>query len=235
MSGGFFAKTLNLLFPPRCPLCRRLCDEAYLAANGFCPDCRDNVFRYTEPDELPHGALPYVLKLYVPFKYSGEVKEAMLRYKFGGENWLSEPFARLLYNYLSESGAFESTELITYVPVSDKRLAVRGYDQSALIAKKVGELARIPVRGLLSRQGKSTTSGLNLEARMQQKRFTIKEPGLELANLRILLIDDIFTTGSTLTECAKLLLDSGAGAVDAACMCSGRQDIYDVGEKGLTA
>lgn len=235
MRGGLFSKALELLFPARCPFCRSVSDPDYLEEHGICPECGKTVFQFKEADELPHGALSCVLKLYVPFRYTGEVKKAMLRYKFGGENWLAEPFARLLYEYLRKNGATDDAELITFVPVSARRLAVRGYDQSALIAKKVGELSGLPVRSLLMRTDRKSTSELNLEERKSRKRFEIKTPGTELANMRILLIDDIFTTGSTLTECAKLLLEHGAGAVDAACMCSGRQDIYGLSGKGLTA
>ena len=144
----------GIIFPDKCPLCGRIFRKrpGLCSVTGeLCDSCAGNIFTYASADELPHAALPYVLKLYVPFRYSGDMRRAVLRYKFGGENWLSGPFAEMLFAYLRDNGAFGDCELITFVPVSGKRLAVRGYDQSRLIAKRIGELSGIPVRCLLER------------------------------------------------------------------------------------
>ena len=222
---------IDLIFPEKCPFCGRITAAQELYSAGSCKNCREELITYKTADELPHEALEKVLKLYVPMRYSGNAKKAMLRYKFGQEEWLSESFSRIMHNYLTSNGAYEDIDLITCVPVSPKRFAGRGYDQSRLIARKLSEYSGRPFRDLLKRNDNSKkaafTSRENFAERASEKRFEAADPELSLFGSRVLLVDDIFTTGSTLNECAGILLGRGAMYVNAACMMSGRQDIYD--------
>ena len=223
---------IDLIFPEKCPFCGRMTGAQELYGEGSCKKCMEELITYTAADELPHEALEKVLKLYVPMRYSGKAKKAMLRYKFGQEEWLCESFSRIMHNYLESNGAYEDIDIITCVPVSPKRFAVRGYDQSRLIARKISEYSGKPFRDLLKRNDQKKaatvfTSGENFAERASEKRFEAAEKELSLFGLRVLLVDDIFTTGSTLNECAGILLGRGAMYVNAACMMSGRQDIYD--------
>ena len=111
--------------PEKCPFCGRMTGAQELDGAGSCKKCREELITYRSADELPHEALEKVLKLYVPMRYSGKAKKAMLRYKFGQEEWLCEAFSRIMHNYLSTNEAYEDIDLITCVPVSPKRFAVR--------------------------------------------------------------------------------------------------------------
>ncbi len=217
----------KLFFPRKCPFCGRVLRAG---AEYICAACADTVFMYTRADALPHEALEKVLRLYVPLRYTGAAKDAMLRFKFGGERWIFEPFAGLLHRYLAVNGGYADVDLITCVPISANRFAGRGYNQSELVARRLSELSGIPFRALLVRRTGtgSFTSSENYAGRAAEKRFLYGADAPELKALRVLLVDDIFTTGSTLNECAGILLEHGAGYVNAACMMSGRQDIYDV-------
>jgi ComF family protein len=231
MSDGYIK---NLLFPVKCPFCRRIADPRRIEEAGVCEKCAGLDLFYKKADVLPHEALEKILKLYVPMRYSGEAKKAMLRYKFSGEEWLCGPFATLMHNFLSVSGGYDDIDVITWVPVGGKRFAVRGYDQSGLVARRLSESSGIPFRKLLRRNdgtGNTMTSSRNYALRQAETRFSPLDPSVKLYGSRILLVDDIFTTGSTLNECGGILLSMGALYVNAACLMSGRQDIYDAGEE----
>ena len=221
---------VDLFFPKRCPFCSARLDAAG-EIEGICRECAVKTVKRGRPDVLPHGALKNVLRLYVPLYYAGPAKQAMSRYKFRGESWLAEPFAAILFNYLDSCCAFRDTDVITCVPVSGRRFAERGYDQSRLVAEKVAELAGKPFRKLLERSDDAVTSEANLAERMALRRFSLSSGVIRLSGVRVLLIDDIFTTGSTLCECASLLLSGGAVYVNAACLMSGRQDIFEEKER----
>lgn len=228
-AGGVFS---NLFFPRKCPFCGRIGSRKTLEDRGYCDNCAELGFFYSKADGIPHEALDRILRLFVAMRYTGEAKDAMLKYKFGGEEWISDPFSVILHNYLIRNGGYDDVDIITYVPISAKRFAKRGYDQSGLIARRISEMSGLPLRKLLSRDGSTATdtatSARNFALRAGSKRFAAADPGLDLHGAAVLLIDDIFTTGSTLNECGGILLDHGALYVNAACMMSGRQDIYDV-------
>ena len=223
---------INLLFPVKCPFCGSFSGFRQIEKAGMCDKCASLDIFYKKADDLPHGALEKILRLYVPVRYTGTAKKAMIRYKFGGEEWLSKPFAAIMHSYLISNGGYDDIDLITWVPVSAKRFAVRGYDQSRLIAAQLSELSGKPCRKLLLRDNRpsgpsAATVNMNYAARAAATRFSPIDDSLKLYSERILLIDDIFTTGSTLNECGGILLSMGALYVNAACLMSGRQDIYD--------
>lgn len=225
-------KIIDLIFPPVCPFCGSPAGAfSEYGADTECPGCRGRLMRYKKADEIPHEALEKVLRLYVPVRYYGLAKQAMLRYKFGQEQWLYKPFSDIMHGFLTDNRGYEDIDIITSVPISKKRYAKRGYDQSRLIARRLSELSGKPYRDLLKRNDRAgamiATSSENYAERNAEKRFSAVNDELELYGLRVLLVDDIFTTGSTLNECAGILLGHGAMYVNAACMMSGRQDIFD--------
>ncbi len=217
----------ELLFPDKCPFCLRVMPRGPAGGRGMCGECRENVVRNPSADPLPHEALGRVLMLYVPLRFHGSARDAMHSYKFGGQVWMSAHFARILYDYILEAGGFDDTDIITCVPISDAGFAKRGFDQSRLIAEELSKLSGIPFAPLLERpgEGRIRTSGRNYAQRASMSRFRAADRSVDIRGARILLVDDIFTTGSTLNECAGLLLDAGAFYVNAACVMSGRQDI----------
>lgn len=234
----------DLFYPLRCPFCGRKIQKKRFSEEGYCEECKYNGCVIRGHDSFPNDALPNVLELFCPFVYAGEVKSAVVKYKFNGETWLSIPFANALYSHLSAFGEFESAEIITYVPISDERFAKRGYDQSELIAREIASKSGIPLVRIISRRssenaGKARsdasdagiTSKKNLTERMTSERFTINEQAdiSSVSGKRVLIIDDILTTGSTLCECAALILSLNACAVDAAVIASGRRDVRNIG------
>ena len=200
---------LNLLFPAKCAFCGRV------SARDVCEACEDTLPR-TEPplrEGTGYG------KCAVPLRYEGQVREALLRFKFHGVRGAAAGFGRLLAQCVAEElgGTFDA---VTYAPVSAERRAARGYDQAYLLARNTARHWDIePLTLLRKTRDNPPQSGLDAAAR-RGNVVGVYEP-LEVEKIkgtRVLLIDDILTTGSTLSECARVLRDAGAAAVVCACL-----------------
>lgn len=144
--------------------------------------------------------------------YEGKVKDAIGRYKFGGAQAYAHAFGELVAQRIYEEYG-EDYDVLSWVPLSLDRRRTRGYDQSERIARDVGRrLCRNTVRTLRKRlrvQPQSKTgSPANRKANISGAYRAINKKSI--AGKRILLIDDIVTSGSTLSECAKTLLLAGA-------------------------
>ena len=200
---------LELFFPTKCAFCARP------SARGVCEACERTLPRTELPlrDGAGYG------KCAVPLKYEGKVREALLRFKFHGGRGAAAGFGRLLSQCVAEElgGAFET---VTYAPVSAERRAARGYDQAYLLAR---ETARHwdaePLTLLRKTRDNPPQSGLDADARRGNIAGVYEPCDRErIRGKRILLIDDILTTGSTLSECARVLRGAGASAVVCACL-----------------
>ncbi len=202
---------LDLFFPPRCAFCGRI------GTHGVCPACEKALPR----TELPLREGAGYGRCAVPLKYEGKVREALLRFKFHGAQGAAEGFGTLLAQCAAEElgGAFD---LVTWAPVSDKRRRSRGYDQSELLARAAARCwGTQPAPLLRKRVDNPPQSGLDAASRRGNVIGVYECSDAKAAkNARILLIDDILTTGSTLSECARVLCDAGAADVVCACLAS---------------
>lgn len=203
----FFESLINLFFPPKCPFCGKILDTV-----GICPKCERSLpwvpeeeVAFTEKD----------LTCAAPLWYEGVVREALLRLKFRGGSALAEPFGEILARCAAErfGGEFDT---VTWVPVSQKRLETRGYDQSRLLAEAVcRHWDTRPVQLLVKVQDNPAQSGLQGEAARWANVLGVYDPADPelIRDRRILLIDDIHTTGATLSECVRVLRDNGAASI----------------------
>lgn len=108
-------------------------------------------------------------------------------------------------------------DVITYVPTTNSRVRSRGFDQSRLIAREIAKLKLIEFRQLLLRVGRTRQVGSGRKERFEQMKLAFTVSNLkDVAGKRILLIDDVLTTGATVESAAKLLKDGGAKSVDVA-------------------
>ena len=202
-----FNSLLDLLFPPKCPFCGRIVEK-----KGICPKCEKN---------LPWTAGKEVLReesgglcCAAPLWYEGLAREGILRFKFHGAASapvLGELVARCAAEELS--GRFDT---VTWVPVSRKRLRKRGFDQSRLLAEEACRLWETkPVQLLEKNVDNPRQSGITGEAARRANVLGVYElkKGAEAAGKRILLIDDICTSGATMKECIRVLTDAGAQSV----------------------
>ena len=197
---------LNLVFPPKCPFCGKVLD-----AVGVCPPCEKALPWIPEEQAvLSEGDLTCA----APLWYEGNVREALLRLKFRGGSALAEPLGELLAQCAAEQfgGEFDT---VTWVPVSRKRLKRRGYDQSRLLAASLCVDWHVaPVETLRKAVDNPAQSGLTDAEHRRANVLGVYEALPEnVRDKRLLLIDDIVTTGSTLSECARVLGKAGAEQV----------------------
>lgn len=217
---------LDLLYPRKCALCRRILSKD---ETDYCRKCRVDtpLFPIREKNIHPSGKskLRFLDSVTAVWYYKGNVREAILRLKFHNALFLAEPLGRSLASRVQQTHP-EGFELLTWVPVSAKRRRQRGYDQSELLARAVGaELGLRPSPLLKKIRNNPAQSGMSGEERMANVLGVYRAAeGQNLKGLRILLIDDVFTTGATAEECARVLLGAGAKEVHCAVVAAAQKE-----------
>ena len=208
----------ELLFPNRCVFCYR-----FTGGPDVCPKCRESL-PYTRGGGQ-RQRFQFVDTCVSPLYYEGDARESLRRYKFH-----DLPFYWKIYrNFLSKcvDGNEISCDIITWVPLSRRRLRERHYDQARLLAEGLAERMGVPCVKLLVKVGDNPAqSGLSgREARRANVSGMYRAAAPEqTAGKRVLLVDDIVTTGSTLNECAAVLRLAGAESVSAATVARGREE-----------
>lgn len=210
----------QLLFPSKCILCGRILERGELDLCGKC--------RVDAPDfpEFGRSKLEYLALWTAMWYYEGNVRRTILRYKFRNGRFLAPSFGRLLGMKVSASFS-DGFDLLTWVPVSSQRRFFRGYDQSELLARAVGaEIGAEPVRVLRKIRNNRPQSGMATSAERRANvlgAYALTDPAV-IKGKRILLLDDVLTTGSTAGECARVLLTAGAKEVYLAALAAARHD-----------
>ena len=216
---------LNLLFPPKCPFCGRVQD-----APGMCPACETSLPWTDEAHSL--RTLRGGLLCAAPLWYEDSVREVVRRFKFHGGVSAAGPLGELIAQAAAErlSGEFDA---VTWVPVSAKRLRQRGYNQSLLLAENACKLWGVePERLLRKVRDNPAQSSLDSAEDRWKNTQDVYEAAGEPAGKRILLIDDVCSTGSTLVSAAETLLEAGAAGVVCAVAAIPRPEGENRGEKG---
>ena len=204
----------RFLFPPKCVLCRKVLKEN---ETDLCRECRAHTPEFSKQTKK----LPYLAGWTALWYYEGDVRRSILRFKFYNARSYAETYGRLLaMKLLQEETEFD---LLTWAPISRMRKWRRGYDQVELIAQAVGkELGIAPVATLKKRRNNPPQSGIRDAARRRANVFGVYQvlDPQQLVGKRILLLDDIMTTGATAGECARMLLTDGAKEVYCAAVAS---------------
>jgi len=133
-------------------------------------------------------------------------------YKFFDREYFKNMFGNILSGYVTRLGNFD---IVTAVPVSGKRFAQRGYNQSELMARRLCRIAEMPYQECLKKiRDTKPQSRIGFRKRTKNVKgaFAVINRG-EVAGKNILLIDDVYTTGATMRECSKVLKRAGAAAV----------------------
>ncbi len=208
---GALSAFLDILFPPRCVFCRKFIRSG---TQLICDDCRSSLPITRDGGEKSGEFFSVCV---APLYYEGDVKESLLRFKFKGATGYSKVYGELLADCIRENLAGRY-DLISWVPLSRNRLSERGYDQSMLLAMaaalSLDDVAVSTLEKTLDVEKQSLMG--SAEKRRANISGAYRATDTELVEgKRILLIDDIVTTGATLSECAKTLL--GAGAAEVVC------------------
>lgn len=209
----------NTLFPAKCPLCQKV---LLREETDLCHDCRKNTDDFPKPKRKISFVADYTAMWY----YNGKVRHSLLLYKFYNHRSYGPVYGRLLAMMLL-SKKLCNYDILTWVPVSRQRRWLRGYDQVKLIAQSVGQELGTPAIPVLKKT-RHTKPQSRLWDQSQRKAnvlgaFAVCNPEA-IAGKRILLLDDIITTGATISECARVLLTSGAKEVYCAAVAAQNKD-----------
>lgn len=192
---AFCESSLPRLAGPACPMCSRP-----LARNGDCPHCR--------------AWRPETDGIRSPFAFDGVIRQSIYQFKYGHFKELAAPLGRLLAGYLERESL--GVEVLVPVPLHSSRLRERGYNQSALLAVEMGKRSGLPVAGDSLVRLRPTKPQVNTAGAAERQRNLAGAFGCRdrsLAGKRVLLVDDVCTTGATLSACAIALREAGASLV----------------------
>ena len=198
---------LEWLFPRKCILCRTILGKD---ETDLCRSCR------TGQPEYPYGKkkVPHIAGLTAVWVYEGNVRRSIHRYKFTGARHYAGAYGRLAAMRIQRD--LPQADIITWVPISGKRLRERGYDQVELLARAVSAELGIEAIPLLEKiRDNRANSGLKTPAERRANVLGVYRAVTpeRLRGKRVLLLDDIVTTGATASECARVLLTAGAEEV----------------------
>ena len=200
---------LELVYPPVCGFCGKICRE-YL-----CKKCEIKIKKY-EINLMQKNKNKYFDELFCIFKYEKIIRETLIEYKFQNKPYLYKTFSKIILNNKKVCGFLKKYDIIIPVPISKKRKLTRGYNQSYLIAKEIAKMLNIKLENniLIKTKDIKAQSGLTKKERAIniKNAFMVKNID-KLKNKNILLFDDIYTTGSTVNECARILKEAGANRV----------------------
>lgn len=199
---------MQMFYPPKCILCGKLLSKE---ETDLCHTCRENV------PEFAKGKfnISFVARWTALWYYTDNVRQSLLRFKFAGRRHYAAVYGRLLAMKLLDRN-LDDFDILTWVPISFRRRWKRGFDQVELIAKAVArELGCKATPTLKKIRHNPPQSGIGNAAQRRANVlgvYRVKNRE-QIAGKRILLLDDIITSGATVSECAKALLSAGAGEV----------------------
>lgn len=210
---------LDLLFPPKCVFCGKVLDSG---EDGLCARCQRDLPWLADGEAELTGE--FFSLCAAPLRYQDKVRDSIRRYKFNGRRGYHKLYGKLVAQCVHDhlAGRYD---LITWVPLSRQRKKERGYDQAFLLASAAAlELGEVAVETLRKERHTAAQSGLTEAAQRRANvlgAYTPVDPEL-VAGKRVLLIDDVVTTGSTLSECARTLRTMGAADVVCAALTRAR-------------
>ena len=211
-------KIINLIYPQTCGICGKINNKT------ICSKCNIQLKKQEKmgiltKEKLEENSLEmekHCEELMYIFKYEGQIRELILDYKFNEKSYMYKTFVNFLLKNKKIFENIKKYDKIIPVPISKKRYKERGYNQSLLIAKEISMQISYETNNniklelvnncLIKTKNIIEQSKLNKEDRQHniQGVYTLKN-GSILTNKSILLVDDIYTTGSTVNECCRVL------------------------------
>ena len=205
-----FEKALEYIFLPSCGVCGQL-GEGYL-----CKKCEKELEKYVINEKNNLNILrdfnnmqtgKYIEKIHI-FEYKEIIRKLIINYKFNDKSYLYKTFCEFIVKRKKSFDFIKSYDIIIPVPIHKKRMRKRGYNQSELIAKELAKKAEIKCYTdvLLKIKNNKMQSTLNKKEREENTKNVYKLKNEEkIYNKKVLIFDDIYTTGATITSCIKEL------------------------------
>lgn len=201
-----FINILNLIYPNVCGMCDEISKES------ICNKCKIKINKLIKANRVEYIDKYFNSHIYI-FKYEGIIRDKLLQYKFDEKSYLYKFFAEIMLN---NCNLIDTCDIILAVPIHKKRFIKRGYNQSELIARYLAkklntEYSNKVLIKVFNNKPQSTLNKTSRQANVLGMYKVINSQKIQ--NKNILLIDDIFTTGCTLNECAKVLKFNGAKSI----------------------
>lgn len=202
----FFECVLDIIFPQKCGICGKV-------GGSICDKCYENLKKYEIKRQ--HEDLFFV------YQYEGELRKLILDYKFNDKSYLYKTFAKCLIKNKNVCQFLNCYDIIIPVPLHKKRLHKRGYNQAELVARELSKELTLNNRKILCLSNaliKNKNIKPQSEKGIAQRKADIKgiyevKNANSIKNKKVILFDDIYTTGSTAEECKKMLLEAGVSKV----------------------
>lgn len=220
---GFLEDLKKIFYSRRltCSVCRRenfsdrtICDDCYESLpfndKSFCGNCGRATPYPTEYCDYCKNKESFISKARSVYEYETPIKGLIRRFKYDGEKYLGEEFALEMHKVFIR--AIGDADCIVFVPSTDKKLNERGYNQSLVLAEEFSKLTQIPVVFAVQKIKETDSQvGLTLKERSENLKgcFKVIESG-EIKGKKVLIIDDVMTTGSTIQTLAEKLKKAGA-------------------------
>ncbi len=216
-----------VIYPPLCSYCNKVLKISRDYDKSFlCPTClklgrsslelENKVF---EVDEFEKSELKYLKNCSAILEYSDFYKVLLSNFKFGYNKNVAKSFAKIIEPYLQKNKYyFDDFDIITSVPLHDLRKKYRGFNQSELLAEQICIIVNKTYYNDVLIKTINTPPQTTVENHMRSENIKdvfVINSDFDVKNKKILLIDDVFTTGNTLNECAKTLMLQGAEVVEA--------------------
>jgi len=197
---------INFLYPNVCPCCNEIIDHY----EDFCEKCHKRIKRYTDNFIIEHADefVTYCV-------YEGAVKSAILKFKIDARGNSYYAFACGIVKALREKELDEAIDMVVYIPMTKADKRARGYNLVELIAKEIHYMLEIPcVNALVKVKKTEKQKALTFDKRILNVVGAFEaDSKIDLKGKCILVVDDLCTTGATLSEAARALKAGGAAKV----------------------
>ncbi len=241
--GCMIANIINLVYPPLCHGCGK---KTTLPEQGLCSDCLNKIKKRFPPfcikcgRQLPGSpstqdlcsdckeVKPYYDRAFSVFCYDGLVKELVHIFKYKKMTSLVNEFAELIVDFIKEYSICKKIDIALSIPMHPRRLLQREINPSHILAKNTAKKLGIRYSGNLLVKTKNTPpqSKLKRHERINNIKgsFSIKKNKFRtLQHENVLLVDDLFTTGSTVNECSRILKEAGVNYIEVITLARGDQ------------
>ena len=237
MKARFLSLLADLVYPPRCPVCN---DIVTAGGGGICENCRQKISYVTEP---------YCMKCGKPIEneenefcrdcldkkhsfnegrsvlvYDEYMSRSIYRFKYNSKKEYARIYGQLISDRLGSKIRSWNADALLPVPIHKSRMKKRGYNQATLIAREVSKRLNIPVRDNILIRKTQTKAQKSLGAAEREnnlkKAFIVRKNSVKLNT--VIVIDDIYTTGSTIDAVSAVLKESGVSNVYFVTLCIGR-------------
>lgn len=202
-------KILEIIFPNVCGICGKI-DK-----HNLCPQCKIKLKKLIKANITKMSNKNFTNHAYL-FTYGGIIREKIIKYKFKDSAYLYKTFAEIIIKNKKMCGFIKNYDIIIPVPIHKKRYKERGYNQSELLASEIAKTLNISIekRVLIKNVNNTPQSKLSKIERKNNANGVYKIINAQkIKNKKIIIIDDIYTTGSTANECSKVLKQAGASEI----------------------